>query len=59
VFGKVLWATLSNVEDPCAMSASVVDLTDGAPGHAPVSNPMNPATYRQQIYAVAVAEVQG
>ncbi len=59
VYGRVLWATLSNVGDPCNMSATVVDLTDGAPGHAPASDPVDPATYRQQIYAVAVHEVQG
>jgi hypothetical protein len=59
VYGKVLWATLSNIENPCEMTATVVDLTDNAPGHAPSSTPGMPATYRQQTYAVAVAQVAG
>ncbi len=59
VFGKVLWATLQGVDDPCSMSAEVTDLSDGILGHAPVVDPALPATHRSGGAVVLMAEVSG
>ncbi len=58
-YGKVLWATLDGIDDPCTMTATVVDLTDGAPGHAPAADPLDPATVRRAPHVVVIDEVQG
>lgn len=54
--GKVLWATLSGVEDPCTMTASVVDLTDGSMG-APAVDPADPATWRRAPSVIEIVEL--
>ena len=59
MLGKVLWATLSGTDDPCTMTATVEDLTDGAAGHAPASNPADPSTWRRGPNVVVIEEVQG
>lgn len=58
-YGRVLWATLSGVDDPCTMTAEVVDLTDGTPGRAPAPDPADPTTTRQAPQVVVIQEVQG
>ncbi|MCH9685463.1 MAG: hypothetical protein K0V04_28780, partial [Deltaproteobacteria bacterium] len=45
-YGKVLWGSLSGA-DPCSLSATVVDLTDGGPGHAPAPIAADVSTYRR------------
>jgi hypothetical protein len=57
-YGKVLWASLSGA-DPCSLSASVVDLTDGDPGHAPVATPNDPTTFRRGPNVVVIQEIPG
>lgn len=57
-YGKVLWATLAGAE-PCALTASVVDLTDGGPGHAPAPAPADPATFRRGPNVVVIHELAG
>lgn len=59
MLGKVLWATLSGTDDPCTMTADVVDLTDGGAGHAPVANPNDESTSRRAPSVVVIEEVQG
>ena len=59
LFGKVLWAELTGTEDPCTMSATVTDLTDGVGDHAPASNPADPTTWRQGPNVVVIEEVAG
>ena len=57
-YGQVLWVTLEGFG--CETTASsIVDLTDGAAGHAPAPNPVDPTTVRQQPYVVVLDEVQG
>jgi hypothetical protein len=57
-YGKVLWATLSGTA-PCELAAEVVDLTDGAAGHAPVVDPADPLTFRRAPNQIAGALVSG
>ncbi len=59
IYGKLLWATLSGVEDPCTMTASVVDLTDGGAGRAPAPLPADPLTWRRAPNVVVVTQVEG
>jgi hypothetical protein len=59
VFGKVLWAELSGTDDPCTMTATVTDLTDGAGDHAPAPNPGDPSTWRRAPNVVVIEEVLG
>lgn len=59
IYGKLLWATLSGVEDPCTMSANVMDLTDGSAGRAPAPLPADPSTWRRGPNVVVVAQVEG
>ncbi len=59
IFGKVLWATLSGTDDPCTMTATVTDLTDGGSGSAPAATQGDPSTWRQGPNVVVLAEVQG
>ncbi|MCA9704564.1 MAG: hypothetical protein KDK70_01805 [Myxococcales bacterium] len=56
--GKVLWASLSGA-DPCALSASVVDLTDGQSGHAPLPSADDPLTFRRGPNVVVIQELPG
>jgi hypothetical protein len=60
-YGKVLWATLSRTDegDPCSTTATVVDLTDGADGHAPAPDPTNAKTIRQAPHVLVFGGVQG
>lgn len=57
-YGKVLWASLSG-SDPCSISASVVDLTDGGSGHAPAPDPTDPSTFRRGPNVVVIQEIPG
>lgn len=57
-YGKVLWASLSGA-DPCSLTASVVDLTDGGDGHAPAPTPSDPSTYRRGPNVVVIQEIPG
>ena len=56
-YGKVLWATLQGADDPCTMSATVTDLTDGSA--APAVDAMDPATYRRAPAVVELVEISG
>ncbi len=58
IFGKVLWATLSG-DDPCTMTATVTDLTDGGAGHAPAPLAADPLTWRRSPSVVVLTEVEG
>lgn len=58
-YGKILWATLSGTDDPCTMTAEVVDLTDGAAGHAPAPSPNDTTTWRRSPSVVTITEVVG
>lgn len=55
-YGKVLWATLAGA-DPCSLSATVVDLTDGGAGHAPAAVAGDPATWRRGPNVVVIQEL--
>jgi hypothetical protein len=57
-YGKVLWATLAGVSDPCTMTATVVDLTDGSTG-APVVDAADPSTWRRAPSVIEIAELGG
>ncbi|MEX1366395.1 MAG: hypothetical protein AB1Z98_24940 [Nannocystaceae bacterium] len=57
-YGKVLWATLSGA-DPCSLSATVVDLTDGGAGHAPAPVDGDETTYRRGPLVVTIQELGG
>ncbi len=57
-YGKVLWATLSG-SDPCSLSASVIDLTDGQPGRAPAANAADITTFRRGPNVVVLQELGG
>ncbi len=59
VFGKVLWAMLEGADDPCTMTASVSDLTDGGGGHAPAPSPSDTTTWRRGPNVLVVAQVEG
>lgn len=57
-FGKVLWASLSGA-DPCSLSASVTDLTNGDPGRAPLATAAEPLTFRRGPNVVVIQEIPG
>ena len=57
--GKVLWAELAGTDNPCTMTATVTDLTDGIGDHAPASNPADPTTWRRAPSVVVIEEVAG
>ncbi|MEM9453052.1 MAG: hypothetical protein AAGF11_02650 [Myxococcota bacterium] len=57
-YGKVLWASLSG-SDPCSLSASVTDLTDGDPGRAPAPTDADPLTFRRGPNVVVIQEISG
>jgi hypothetical protein len=57
-YGKVLWATLSGLEDPCSLSAEVTDLTNGGSG-APAVDAGDASTFRRAPLVVELFEVQG
>lgn len=57
-YGKVLWATLSG-SDTCSLTADVIDLTDGGPGHAPAPMPGDPSTFRRGPNVVRIQEIAG
>jgi hypothetical protein len=57
-YGKVLWASLSG-PDPCSLSASVIDLTDGGSGHAAAPDPTDPSTFRRGPNVVVIQEIPG
>ena len=59
-FGRVGWATLSGTDgaDPCAITASVTDLTAGPPG-APAVDPADPLTFRRSPAVVEIVRVSG
>ena len=57
-YGKVLWAALSG-DDPCSLSVSVEDLTDGGPGHAPAAVAGDPLTFRRGPNVVVIQEIPG
>lgn len=56
-YGKVLWATLQGADDPCSMTATVTDLTDGSA--APAVDDADPATYRRAPAVVELVEISG
>lgn len=58
IFGKVLWATLAGAEDPCSMTADVVDLTDGGAGHAPAPVSVDTSSWRRAPNVLVLAETQ-
>lgn len=55
-YGKVLWATLAGTA-PCSLTATVTDLTDGGPGHAPAPAPTEPSTFRRGPNVVVIQEI--
>lgn len=55
-YGKVLWASLSG-SDPCSLSADVIDLTDGAAGHAPAPTTDDASTFRRAPNVVTLLEL--
>lgn len=57
-YGKVLWASLSGA-DPCSLSATVSDLTDGGTGHAPAPVAGEPSTWRRAPNVVVLQELGG
>jgi hypothetical protein len=57
-YGKVLWASISG-SDPCSLSATVVDLTDGGSGRAPAPDPTDPSTFRRGPNVVVIQEIPG
>lgn len=60
MLGKVLWAELTvDPGDPCAIAATFVDWTDGAPGHAPRSDAALRPTWRRAPNVVTLLEVDG
>lgn len=59
IYGKLLWATLSGVEDPCTMTAKAVDLGDGSAGSAPAPLTVDTSTWRRGPNVVVVAQVEG
>ena len=59
IFGKVLWVTLSGASDPCTMTASATDLTDGGANHAPAPLAGDTTTWRRSPSVVVLTEVEG
>lgn len=59
IFGKVLWVTLSGASDPCTMTASATDLTDGGANHAPAPLAADTTTWRRSPSVVVLTEVEG
>jgi hypothetical protein len=57
-YGKVLWAELSGLDDPCTLSAEVTDLTAGGSG-APEVDAADASTFRRAPLVVELFEVQG
>lgn len=57
-YGRVLWGELEGRDDPCTMTATVVDLTGGAPA-GPAVDPLDPRTFRRAPNVVEVVEVAG
>lgn len=57
-FGRILWAELQGIDDPCTMTASVTDLGAGPP-LAPAVDPADPATYRRAPNVIELVEVSG
>lgn len=55
IYGKVLWASLPGFDDPCAVTADVVDLTAGDLVPAPDEF----RTWRRAPNRIVIAEVQG
>ncbi|MCX4244281.1 hypothetical protein [Paraliomyxa miuraensis] len=55
-YGKVLWGSLSG-SDTCALTATVVDLGDGGPQHAPAPTPDDPSTWRRGPNVVRIQEI--
>lgn len=56
-YGKVLWAELSGADDPCTMTATVSDLTDGT--DAPAVDPLDRSTFRRAPNVVELVEIAG
>ena len=56
-YGRVLWGALDGFDDPCTMTATVTDLTDGT--FAPAVDPMNAATFRRAPNVVEIVEISG
>ena len=56
-YGKVLWGEIAGSDDPCTMTATVTDLTDGAA--APAVDPMDPSTFRRGPNVVELVEING
>jgi hypothetical protein len=57
-YGKVLWGTLTESEDPCATAAEVIDLTAGGAG-APAVDPADPSTFRRAPHVLSLVQVSG
>lgn len=57
-YGKVLWAALAGA-DPCSLTANVIDLTDGDPGHAPAPDPTDASTFRRGPNVLVLQEIGG
>lgn len=57
-YGKVLWASLAGA-DPCSLTADVIDLTDGDPGHAPAPDPTDASTFRRGPNVLVLQEIGG
>ncbi|MEM6989760.1 MAG: hypothetical protein AAF721_04670 [Myxococcota bacterium] len=56
-YGKVVWADLAGTDDPCTMTATATDLTDGT--IAPAVDAADPATYRRAPNVVELVEISG
>lgn len=56
-YGKVLWGAITGTQDPCTMTASVTDLTDGT--SAPAVLATDPATFRRAPSVVELVEIRG
>ncbi len=56
-YGKVLWAELQGTDDPCTMTATVTDLTDGTA--APAVATLDASTFRRAPNVVEIVELGG
>ncbi|MBL4686133.1 MAG: hypothetical protein JKY37_16185 [Nannocystaceae bacterium] len=56
-YGKVLWGALVGTDNPCTMTASVINLTDGAA--APAVLATDAATFRRAPSVVELIEIHG
>lgn len=57
-WGRVLWAEFDRADgEPCEAPERIVDLTDGAAGHAPASTPGDPGTWRRAPAYVVLQEI--